>query len=129
VTFAQRGTSVELDHRVAYESVDVDGGLVGPSDAGVGAKGEVDRALCFLVLEDRAGDCGPGIRADPELRDRSSTRAAGVECREQPLGCRSFSCGDCLSLFELDRDRLVEESPTVERALEDDRSSGFALER
>jgi hypothetical protein len=65
----------------------------------------------------------------PQLGDRASVRAAGVECGEQPLGGRSAGSGHEPSAFELDAERLVEQSPPCERAVEEDRPRGFSFER
>jgi hypothetical protein len=77
---AQDGTAVELDHRLAYEPVDVNGRPIGAANARVGAEGEVNRPLRLLVLEDDPGDRGARIRADPQLGDRPPVLAAGTEC-------------------------------------------------
>ena len=83
----------------------------------------------LLVFEDDACDGGVRIGPDPKLGDRASVRADGVECHEQPVGGRSAGSGHEPSAFELDAERLVEQSPPCERAVEDDRPRGFSLER
>src|SRR5262245_6616044 len=120
--------SVKGDGRVAYESVDKDASLVDAGEAGVRPEGEVNRSLCFLVLEDLAADRCAWVGADPQLGEGASVCAAGVERLEQPVGCGSAVDRVRAAPANLDRERIVEDSPAGKRAVEDDRSLGLALE-
>jgi Lrp/AsnC family transcriptional regulator, leucine-responsive regulatory protein len=104
------------------------GSLIRTAETGVGAEREVDRTFCLLVFEDYPCDRGPWVGSDSQLGDRPPILASGVERLEQPVGRGTSRRRYGFSPLELDRERLVQQAPARERAVEDDPPGGFAFE-